>query len=37
MVRMLKLMDDMDIPEEWDCVDLMKQTEALMVRPRGEG
>ena len=30
VVRMLKLMDDMDIPEEWDCVDLMKQTEALM-------
>lgn len=31
VARMLKLMDDMDIPEEWECVDLVKQTEALMV------
>eukprot|EP00731_Ephydatia_muelleri_P029201 Em0020g845a len=30
VIRMLKLMDDMDIPEEWECVDLVKQTEALM-------
>ena len=37
MSRMLKLMGDMDIPEEWECVDLVKQTDALMVGVNGGG
>ena len=31
--RMLETVEDIDIPDHWENVDLIKQTEGLMVRP----
>ena len=33
--RMLEVMEEVDIPEEWESVGLIKQTQELMVGPRG--